>query len=57
MVRKLAVLEQCIQNDKLAIKELEFHLKKLYEMRDRQLEIEGIDKTEWEKAIKEITHG
>lgn len=47
-MNKLVVIEQCIQNDLAAIKELEYHLNKLYEMRASELA-----KEEWEKALKE----
>lgn len=47
-MNKLVVIEQCIQNDLAAIKELEYHLNKLYEMRASELA-----KQEWEKAVKE----
>lgn len=51
---RLAIIQQCIVNDINAIKELEYHLKKLYEMRDNELRAQGIDKEEWEQAVKEL---
>ena len=51
---KLAVIQQCIFNDQNAIKELECHLAKLYQMRDEELASEGITVEEWEKAIEEL---
>lgn len=57
MTNKLAFIEQCIQNDINAIIELENHLKRLYEMRDAELKLEGIDKEEWIKEVEELKNG
>lgn len=54
---KLAVIETCIQNDLRTIKELEYHLKKLYEYREEELKNQGMTTEEWEQLLKEKFHG
>lgn len=51
---KLAIIEQCIQNDKMAIVELNYHLNKLYEMRSNELEENGIDPLDWEASVEQF---
>lgn len=51
---KLAVIQQCIFNDEHAIKDLECHLKKLYEMRAEELSSRGMSEEEWDEAIEEL---
>lgn len=60
MISKLAVIEQCISNTLWEMRKLEGmkgKLEKLYEMRDAELKLEGIDKEEWIKEVEELKNG
>lgn len=51
---KLTAIEICIQNDLYAMRQLDCHLTKLYEMRAEELASRGISEEEWDEDIKEL---
>lgn len=53
----LTYIEVARQNTLYQLENLRWHLKKLDEMRDAELERQGIDKEDWIAAVKGMKNG